>query len=108
PGGLPDAGVCLGQQVVELLAVGQALAELVGLVRKLPGGEGLDLGLEVVDLACEVDDLAESAPLARVEDEIKSTHGSSMTLARAVGPAGGAPAAPRTTVRPYLPRAGVP
>ena len=43
--GLADDGEGLGQQVVERLAVGDALAELGGLVAELLVGEGLDLRL---------------------------------------------------------------
>ena len=50
PAGLADHGERLDQQVVERLAVGDALAELDGLVAELLVGERLDLRLERADL----------------------------------------------------------
>ena len=49
-GRLADRGERLGQQVVEALAVGQALPEDVGLVAQLLVGELLEVVLEGVDL----------------------------------------------------------
>ena len=49
--GLAHDGEGLGQQVVERLAVGEALAELGGLAAQLLVGERLERGLEGADLA---------------------------------------------------------
>src|SRR6185312_7666123 len=48
--GFPHRGEGVGQNIVEGLAVGEALAERDGARRKLGVAEFLDLGLETVDL----------------------------------------------------------
>ena len=53
PGGLADHGERLDQQVVEVLAVVEPLAELGGLGLERVVGQRFDLGLERVDVGHE-------------------------------------------------------
>ena len=67
-GGFPDHGEGLGLEVVERLAVGDALAELDRLGGQLGVGERLDGGFEGVDPGDEALELLQPLALADAED----------------------------------------
>ena len=67
-GGLTDHGERLRLQVVEGLAVGDALAELDGPGRQLLVAEHLDRGLEGIDPRHQALELLQPLALADVED----------------------------------------
>ena len=66
-GGLADHRERLGQQLVQGLAVGVALAELLGLRAQLRIGEVDDVVFEVVDVRCDVAQALEHLALASAE-----------------------------------------
>ncbi len=70
--GLAHGGERLGQQVVERLAVGVALAELDGLVLELLVGELLEVLFEVADGLREVLQSAKQPTLAHSEDALEN------------------------------------
>src|SRR5581483_6237215 len=74
PRRLPDDGERLGQQVVEILPVLEALAELGGLGDELIVGEGLDLRLEGRDLGDDSLQRLDLPTFAQVEDLVESSH----------------------------------
>src|SRR5581483_2606531 len=90
PGGLPDDGEGLGQEVVEILPVVEAGAEGHGPGRQLVVRQGLDLGLEGPDLGDDSLQRLDLPTFAQVEDLVENSHReSSLPTARhgAVSPA---------------------
>jgi hypothetical protein len=73
-GGLADARKGLGQKVVEVLALVEALAELLGLGAQGVVGERGDLVLEGVDLVDALMQPLEGATLARAQDLLEDAH----------------------------------
>ena len=82
PGRLPDDGEGLDEEVVEGLAVLDALLELDGLVRQGVVGERLHLGLEVVDERDELGNAPDLLPLTRLEDLREHAHGATILPVR--------------------------
>ena len=77
-GGLADARERLGQEVVEILALVEALAELLRLGAERVVGERGDLVLEGVDLVHALVEPLEGAALARAQDLLEDAHGAWM------------------------------
>ena len=77
-GGLADARERLGQEVVEILALVEALAELLRLGAERVVGERGDLVLEGVDLVHALVQPLEGAALARAQDLLEDAHGAWM------------------------------
>ena len=96
-GGLADARERLGQEVVEILALVEALAELLRLGAERVVGERGDLVLEGVDLVHALVEPLQGAALARAQDLLEDAHGAWMVSKTARGP-GRAIAARRTNV----------
>jgi hypothetical protein len=99
-GRLADAGEGLREQIVEVLALVEARAELLGLGAQGLVGEGGDLVFEGVDLLDALVHALESATLARAQDLLEDAHGDWM-VSNGAGPlvraAGRASAARRTS-----------
>ena len=73
-GGLARDGERLDGDVVEVGAVGEALAELGGLGLQLLVGQALELGLEGVDVGHHALERLELLALAGAEDAIEDAH----------------------------------
>jgi len=74
PGGLPDDGERLGQEVVEILPAVEAVAELHGLGGELLVRQLLDLGLEGPDLGDDRFQRLDLPTFAQVEDLVENSH----------------------------------
>src|SRR5581483_497730 len=74
----------LDQQLVELLAVGEALAELPGLGLQGAVREPLELRFQRVDVRDDGRERADLLALAGPEDAIEQTHGSCQVTGRPV------------------------
>ena len=72
--GLPDGREGLEEQLLERLALLQALLELRGLAGQLLVGERLELGLERADVGGLLGQPFEAAALAEAEDLLEGTH----------------------------------
>jgi hypothetical protein len=94
PGRLAHGGVGLDRQVIERLAVVQALLELDRLVRQGVVGEGLHLGLERVDGRDELGEAPDLLAFTRFEDLREHAHGGTILPVRdPANPPGGVGAA---------------
>jgi hypothetical protein len=74
PGGLPDGGERLGEEVVKVLPPVEPVPELHGLGRQLIVRQLLDLGLKGPDLGDDPLQRLELPAFAQVEDLVENTH----------------------------------
>ena len=73
-GGLANHGKCFAEQVVEILAPVEPLAERGGARRQLGIGQPLELGLESRDVRNQRLDQLELSPFTGVQDPLHQTH----------------------------------